>query len=70
MVAIDTKKAGWPEHLPFRLIWDENDKKRLKGITAYYDFMVFRKDGYYPEDGLSREEALKQKVHFEIEKVG
>ena len=67
-VAIDSKKKGWPEYLPFRLIWDKDDKKKLKGITAYYDFLVFRKDGYFPEGGMSIKEALQQKVHFEIEK--
>lgn len=65
-VVVDTKKKNWPECLPFRLIWDENKKNILKGITVYYDFLVFRKDGYYPENGLSFNDAVKQKVHFEI----
>ena len=66
-VVIDSKKKDWPEYLPFRLIWDTENKKRLKGITVYYDFLVFKKNGYYPEDGLSAGEAMKQKVHFELE---
>lgn len=67
-VVVDSKKKDWPEKLPFRLVWDKENKKVLKGIIAYYDFLVFRKDGYYPENGLSDSEVMKQKVHFEVEK--
>ena len=65
-VVIDSRKENWPEYLPFRLIWDE-DGKTLKGIKAYYDFLIFKNNGYYPEDGLSVEESMKQVVHFELD---
>lgn len=68
MVVTDIKEKGWPEGLPFRLIWDSNDKKRLKGITAYYDFLLFRDNKYYPDNGLTIDEAMKQKVHLELKK--
>jgi len=67
IVVADTKENDWPERLSFRLIWDKENKKKLKGITAYYDFLIFRKDGYCPWAGLSIEEAMKQVVHFELE---
>ena len=65
-VVNDTRESWWPERLYFRLIWDKENKHRLKGIKAYYDFLLYRENHYNPDGGLSSEAAMKQKVHLEL----